>query len=154
MKPCCPGLCLPNETPCPSFLSVLRLTSPLLLHPGKRRRRRRGGAGGGNESKRSKLPTPPALLLFTSYIICMFRIRKDIHRDVVRWDSWRTKNKKGGRRKRGVTTKVCRNLVTFDLVVFSFISGKITVTGKKIATTRSWLLKSKKKKGGGSSGGR
>lgn len=87
---------------------------------------------------------PPALLLFTSYIICMFRIRKDIHRDVVRWDSWRTKNKKGGRRKRGVTTKVCRNLVTFDLVVFSFISGKITVTGKK--NSHHKILASKKQK--------
>lgn len=59
VKPSCPGLCLPNETPCPWFLSVLQLASLFLLHPGKRRRRgggTRGGEGGGNESKRNPLP--------------------------------------------------------------------------------------------------
>lgn len=59
VKPSCPGLCLPNETPCPWFLSVLQLASLFLLHPGKRRRRgggTRGGGRGGNESKRNPLP--------------------------------------------------------------------------------------------------
>lgn len=87
VKPCCPGLCLPNETPCPWFLSVLRLARPLLLHQGKRRRvRRRRRGRGGNESKRT--PSPP------SHIICMCRIRNDIHREAVKRESWGTTKKK------------------------------------------------------------
>lgn len=80
---------------------MLRLARPLLLHPGKKKKKRRKKEE--EEGVMNPNGATPRPLLTPSYIICMCRIRNDIHREAVRRESWGTEKKKKekvGREKR------------------------------------------------------